>query len=95
MVSSLPATGCNRKRSMSWQHSVGVITLENDKEVTMCDRHQIIVQRIPIEVAPAGSLLLASNKQAKLLDHAATGYGSRAPHCPFIMKTCLSGAATM
>ena len=62
---------------MSWQHSVGVITLENDKEVTMCDRHQIIVQRI--EVAPAGSLLLASNKQAKLLDHAATGNGSRAP----------------
>ena len=71
---------------MSWQHPVGVITLEDGKEVTMCGRNRVIVQRIPIEVAPAGSLLLASDKQAKLFDHSTTGNGSRAPHSPFIIK---------
>ena len=71
---------------MSWQHPVGVITLENGKEVTMCDRNRIIVQRIPIEVAPARSLLMASDEQAKLFDHGTTGNGSRAPHSSFIIK---------
>ena len=85
-VSSLPTTSSNRERSMSWQLTVGVVTFEDGKEVTMCNCNRVIVQRSPIEVAPAVSPLLASDKQAKLFDHSKTGNGSRTPHSPFIIE---------